>query len=195
MTLRAESESVLSVTIGEPALNSPARRHDLAREGVRNYLSYRYDTRFRSRLGAHQFMASSPETTRTRGRPKVRRVRPSAPVRAITVDDVISDLLELFKQVGSDPSTIANRVRYIGSMPTWEVRPYDHSVAIGDLLTFWHQDPDFTDETGNPLPLKLKGRQRTCPSSQKILKCLRRQGTGKSLHAKHSSMVHQDTPS
>jgi len=77
------------------------------------------------------------------------------------VDDVIGDLLELFKQVGSDPTTIANRVLHIGSMPVMEVRPYDHAVAIGDLLTLWHQDPDFTDEVGNPLPLKMKGRQRS----------------------------------
>ncbi len=104
---------------------------------------------------------ASLETVRRRGQSKPRKLSVSAPVRAITVDDVIGDLLELFKQIGSDPSTIANRVRHLGSMPTSEVRTYDHSVAIGDLLTFWHQDPDFTDEAGNPVPLKVKGRIRS----------------------------------
>ncbi len=87
------------------------------------------------------------------------RVRPTT--RAITVDDVIRDLLELLKQVGNDPSHVERAVRRVGAMPLNELRPYEHSAAIGDLLTLWHQDPRFTDDSGNPLPLKFKGRARS----------------------------------
>jgi len=40
-------------------------------------------------------------------------------------------------------------------------RLYPHIAAIGDLLTSWHQDPNFLDDSGGPLPIKMRGTRRS----------------------------------
>lgn len=81
----------------------------------------------------------------------------SAVSREITVDDVIQDLLSLFKFLGLDAGHFATRVRHLEMAPKSSNRPYPHASAIGDLLTMWHEDPDFLDELGNPKPIKVGG--------------------------------------
>ncbi len=81
----------------------------------------------------------------------------TAASRDTTVDDVIQDLLSLFKFLGLDSGHLATRVRDLGKAPKKSDRPYPHASAIGDLLTMWHEDPDFLDDIGNPKPIKVGG--------------------------------------
>ena len=51
--------------------------------------------------------------------------------------------------------------------PTWiplamaSRRLYPYASAIGELLTAWHQDPEYLDDLGSPSPIRMRTGQRS----------------------------------
>ena len=80
---------------------------------------------------------------------------------AVTVDDVIAALLDLFAQLQIDAPKLASRVKSLTGIHASEPRLYSHTAIIGELLTAWHQSPEYLDKFGNPIPLKMRGRKRS----------------------------------
>src|SRR5271167_4136089 len=91
-----------------------------------------------------------------------RRSRSSAKIvrghsrREITVDDVIKDLLDLFGYLGIDAGRLAARVVDLDPATLASRRLYPHAFAIGELLTAWHQEPEYLDAFGNPSPIRMR---------------------------------------
>jgi hypothetical protein len=82
----------------------------------------------------------------------------------VTVDDVVGALLDLFKELQIDASNLASRVESVNHEPITSHRLYSHTAAIGELLSVWHQDPKYLDNSGNPLPIKMRGTGRSFSS-------------------------------
>lgn len=82
-------------------------------------------------------------------------------LREVSVDDVIKQLLDLFDHIGVDAGQLASRFTDLKSKEMASRRLYPHIAAIGELLTFWHQDSNFLDKSGRPLPIKLRGTRRS----------------------------------
>jgi len=82
-------------------------------------------------------------------------------LKEVSVDDVIKQLLDLFDHLGVDAGRLAARVTDLQTRTINSGRLYPHIAAIGELLTSWHQDPDFLDDSGNPLPLRMHGVRRS----------------------------------
>jgi hypothetical protein len=101
-----------------------------------------------------QKIARAPRITKAKrlGKPTLKEV---------SVDDVIKQLLDLFDHIGVDAGRLASRFTRLKSKKIASKRLYPHIAAIGELLTFWHQNSDFLDETGRPLPIRLRGRRRS----------------------------------
>ena len=89
------------------------------------------------------------------------KVNSRRPLREVTVDDVIKDLLDLFGHLGLDAGRLAARVVDLDSAAMASRRLYPHASAIGELLTAWHQDPKYLDELGSPSPIKMRARNRS----------------------------------
>src|SRR5271154_5326924 len=81
--------------------------------------------------------------------------------REITVDDVIRDLLVLFGQLGLDAGRLADRVVDLDPAAIASHGLYPHASAVGELLTAWHQDPEYLDELGCPAPIRMRTRRRS----------------------------------
>ena len=77
--------------------------------------------------------------------------------RAVTADDVITVLLELFDQLQIDPMQFLSRVK-AARKDSLSGRLYSHTATIGEVLTAWHQNPEYLDSTGNPSPIRIMGR-------------------------------------
>jgi Family of unknown function (DUF6502) len=86
------------------------------------------------------------------------RELPSRAPRNVTPDDVLAALLELFGKLQIEPSDLASRVSSLDPKLLAAHRLYSHTAAVGELLTEWHQNPEYLDESGVPLPIKLRGR-------------------------------------
>jgi hypothetical protein len=84
-----------------------------------------------------------------------------ASLREITVDDVIKDLLDLFAYLGLDAGRLAARVVDLDPVTTVSRRLYPHASAIGELLTAWHQDPEYLDDLGCPSAIRMHTRRRS----------------------------------
>ena len=82
-------------------------------------------------------------------------------LKEVSVDDVIKQLLDLFDHIGVDAAGLAARVTDLKSTTVTSRRLYPHIAAIGELLTSWHQDPAYLDESGRPVPLKMRGARRS----------------------------------
>ena len=95
---------------------------------------------------------SRKPTAKVKSRPRLREV---------SVDDVIKDLLDLFGHLGLDASRLAARVVEIDSATMASRRLYPHASAIGELLTAWHQDPEYLDELGSPSPIRMRTSRRS----------------------------------
>jgi len=96
-----------------------------------------------------------------RSRQPASKVDFSPPLREVTVDDVIKDLLDLFGHLGLDAGRLAARVVDLDSATMASRRLYPHASAIGELLTAWHQDPDYLDSLGAPSPIRMQGGRRS----------------------------------
>ncbi len=78
--------------------------------------------------------------------------------REVTVDHVIGALLDLFDKLKIDASQFASRVKSL-EHKTLSSNLYAHAAAIGELLTAWHQNIQYLDNFGNPIPIKMRGRK------------------------------------
>jgi hypothetical protein len=94
-------------------------------------------------------------------RPSEAKVNPQGSLGDVTIDDVIKDLLDLFRDLGLDAGRLAARIVDVDSANMASRRLYPHAYALADLLTAWHQDPKYLDEFGSPLPIKLRSRGRS----------------------------------
>jgi hypothetical protein len=100
-----------------------------------------------------------PRTNRTSSQ-STAKIQSRPPLREVTVDDVIRDLLDLFGQLGLDAGGLAARVVDIDPVIMASRRLYPHASAIGELLKAWHRNPEYLDDLGNPLPIRMRaGRQ------------------------------------
>ena len=81
--------------------------------------------------------------------------------REVTADDVIKQLLVLFDELGIDAEGVAGRVGYLRNSNLVPQRLYPYAAAIGELLTSWHQDPNYLDDEGNPAQLKMRAGKRS----------------------------------
>jgi hypothetical protein len=93
------------------------------------------------------------------GRARAARKAPSAaaPSREVTAKDVIGNLLNLFEHLGIDiarPVTEGSGQSRVGKSSH---TLYPFASAIGELLTSWHQEPEYINEQGNPARLRLHG--------------------------------------
>ena len=90
----------------------------------------------------------------------IKKTKPGTdPSSELTVDEVIENLFGLFKHLGLRisprvPHFVDNRISRKLPSPL-----YPYASSIGELLTWWHQDPAYLDNLGNPAPLKLRGRR------------------------------------
>ena len=89
-------------------------------------------------------------------RPLARRRGPDNK-RAVTPDDVITVLLELFAQLQIDPTQFSSRVKSARKSPLLG-RLYSHTATIGEILTAWHQNPEYLDGAGSPSAIRVRGR-------------------------------------
>ncbi len=80
--------------------------------------------------------------------------------RAISADRVYKNLVKLFAELGvkckSIPATKTTK-----DQPKSNRGYKEDGVAIGEILTAWHQDPRYLDSLGSPVPLKLRGSVRS----------------------------------
>jgi len=97
------------------------------------------------------------------GRERLPRIKKNIKqgLKEVSVDDVIKQLLDLFDHLGVDAGKLAARVTHLKSKTIDPGRLYPHIAAIGELLTSWHQDPNYLDGSGHPLPLKMQGTHRS----------------------------------
>jgi hypothetical protein len=89
------------------------------------------------------------------------KVKSQPPFREVTVDDVIKDLLDLFGHLGLDAGRLAARVVELDPATMASRRLYPHASAIGELLTAWHQDPQYLDDFGGPAPIRMRTGRRS----------------------------------
>ena len=101
---------------------------------------------------------------------KVRAVRRSdvkkpksgaAPTAEVSANQVIRSLYGLFTDLGVDVNGTAlgpaNVVATISAAHTL----YPYTSEIGEMLTFWHQSPEYLDQNGNPIRIKISGKGAT----------------------------------
>ena len=94
-------------------------------------------------------------------RERTKREVATSHLREVTIDDVIGALLDLFGQLHVDAAHVASRVKYLDHAIIPSHRLYPHAAAIGELLTAWHRNPDYLDDLGDPLPIKMRGARRS----------------------------------
>ena len=92
---------------------------------------------------------------------KTKSTKTAAKLKEVSVDDVIRQLLDLFDHLGVDSDKLAARVTGLQSSKITLRRTYPHVAAIGELLTIWHQDVEYLDNLGNPLPIRMGGKLRS----------------------------------
>lgn len=89
------------------------------------------------------------------------RVKP-LPIKAesaLVIDELARDLSTLFRELGiGDRIAITKRAGRLARQKLVPRAQPANAHAIGELLTVWHQDPNYLDSTGNPIPLRLDGR-------------------------------------
>jgi hypothetical protein len=92
-----------------------------------------------------------------------RNKRPS-----VSVDDVIAALLDLFDRLKIDATNVASRVSSLEKVaPSGKF--YSHNATIGELLTAWHQRPEYLDDAGYPAAIKMRGRSSFAALAKKVV--------------------------
>lgn len=76
----------------------------------------------------------------------------------VSANQVIDTLLGLFTELGLNVSHPIASAAKIGRTITTAHTLYPYASEIGQLLTYWHQDPEYLDERGNPLRIRLGGK-------------------------------------
>jgi hypothetical protein len=99
-----------------------------------------------------------PKTNATKVQSSKRSKSIAAESDAVSANQVIDDLLGLFSELGLNVSHPISGNANIGKTITTAHTLYPYASEIGQLLTYWHQDPEFLDEKGNPAQIKLGGK-------------------------------------
>ena len=84
---------------------------------------------------------------------------PNKPSREVSTDDVIKQILNLFDLLGLNADQLAKRVKGLRGKARSSRQPFYHEAAIGEVLTNWHQDLRYLDDSGLPKPLKMSGKE------------------------------------
>jgi hypothetical protein len=80
-------------------------------------------------------------------------------LREVTANEVIENLMSLFADLGIDIPSSASPVLDPAAAKEAVHPLYPYASAIGEMLTSWHQDPEYLDDLGNPIPIRLRGRR------------------------------------
>jgi len=80
--------------------------------------------------------------------------------RTVTVDDVVVALAGLFAQLNAK-TQFTLRIKAPDRRSRVHRPYYLHTATIGEVLRAWHQNPQYLDDKGNPLPIKLRGGRRS----------------------------------
>jgi len=96
---------------------------------------------------------------------KVRHRRPRMQIDTVPEDiaawHVFTELNALFEEVGVNPIHAATRERCRGRSVKDAGEAYANALAISDLLTLWHQHPNFIDPMGRPIPIRLRSGKKS----------------------------------
>ena len=103
------------------------------------------------------------ETRRSKKRsiPRQRKSRTRGPEK-LTPDAVMGELVELINQIATADHSASRPLRKAHGSNRFE-RP--RPSAIGELLTIWHKDPMYLNNSGEPIALKMNGEE---PSFSKL---------------------------
>jgi hypothetical protein len=92
---------------------------------------------------------------------KKRGVNTVTTAQSVSLNDVTAALLDLFAKLEINPTQFKSRIQLVDKGTFAPRRLYSHNATIGELLTAWHQNPEYLDGMGNPVPLKMSGRLRS----------------------------------
>jgi hypothetical protein len=81
--------------------------------------------------------------------------------RPVTINDVIAALMDLLAKLQIDANQLTSRVNSLERSELPPHRLYSHNATIGELLTAWHQNPEYLDNLGDPVPIKMRGGRRS----------------------------------
>jgi hypothetical protein len=88
---------------------------------------------------------------------------------SVSADDVIVVLLDLFDRLGISATHVASKVRSPKIAAQSSGKLYSHNATIGELLAAWHQNPEYLDETGNPVPIRMTGQRSFTALARKVV--------------------------
>jgi len=75
----------------------------------------------------------------------------------VLVHQVLNDFSMLFEELGISCSRQLPKYRGTALFKRAQsMENYADTLAISDLLTLWHQDPDYLDAKGMPLPIRMR---------------------------------------
>lgn len=79
----------------------------------------------------------------------------------VAARQVVTELTMLFEQVGVNSGLTDKKVRFRRVSVKNSSEPYADALAISDLLTIWHQDPNFIDPLGKPVPIRMRAGKKS----------------------------------
>jgi len=91
----------------------------------------------------------------------------SNPPGELIAREVIQSLVDLFEHLGIDAAHLMTATSKAAGLKFPPHSLYQHTSAISELLTTWHQDPEYLDALGNPASIKLRGAR---PSFRQLVK-------------------------
>jgi hypothetical protein len=94
----------------------------------------------------------------------LRRKHPKMPIdgpESIAARLVVAELNTLFEQVGVNPVQSDTTDKLRGVSFRYPRGAYAHALAISDLLTLWHQHPNFVDPMGKPVPIRTRAGRKS----------------------------------
>lgn len=83
----------------------------------------------------------------------------------VSANQVINSLYGLFKDLGIEVSSAAPGAKTVGGAKSAAHTLYPYTSEIGEMLTFWHQSPEYLDDKGNPARIRVGGKG---PSFQRL---------------------------
>jgi hypothetical protein len=89
-----------------------------------------------------------------------KRTKPSTDLsEEVSANQVIENLLELLKDLGVDVTHPISSTHELRKTKSTAHTLYQFASAIGEMLTYWHQHPEYLDEKGNPARIPLGGKR------------------------------------
>lgn len=101
-------------------------------------------------------MNTQPASRKKASRKKHRLIERDQSPRIVSYAEVASNLLILFSELGLAPGKALKNFRHSSEMPLPDWHRAPNTFAISDLLTLWHQDVEYLDSAGKPLPLRMR---------------------------------------